>query len=137
MRTSLFQGLTYTQTLDLDERTLTGHRGADRPIPTTFAVAFVEWACGEAVMPYLDAGERSIGTRIAFEHEAIAPVGQILAHVELVEIEGKRLRFKIVAQDATQVIGRGLHERLVVEESEMPRRQPRSAAADHFSAACM
>jgi fluoroacetyl-CoA thioesterase len=137
MQASIFPGLTYTHMLDVRDPALMRRAGADRPIPTTLAVAFVEWACAEAVQPYLEAGECSIGTRIAFEHEDTAPVGPISAHVELIEIKGRKLRFKVVAEDANHVVGRGLHERVVVKAPPARRRERKGAAADHFSAAFM
>jgi fluoroacetyl-CoA thioesterase len=138
MQASIFPGLTFTQTLDVEDRPRAGHPGATATVPTSMAVAFVEWACGEALQPYLDDGERSVGTRIAFEHEAIAPVGPISAHVELIGIEGRRLRFKVIAEDSERIIGRGLHERMVVDADVSLRRRKRtSGAADHYSAACM
>lgn len=137
MRASIFPGMTYTHMLDVGDPALMSRPGAERAIPTAMAVAFVEWACAEAIHPYLDAGERSVGTRIAFEHEDMAPVGPISAHVELIEIEGRKLRFKVVAEDANRIIGRGLHERVVVDAAPARSRQRKGAAADHFSAACM
>lgn len=135
MRASIFPGLSYTHTLDVRDPALMSGAGAKRPIPTALVVAFVEWACAEAVQPYLDAGECSIGTRIAFEHEDMAPVGPISAYVELIEVKGRKLRFRVVAEDANRVIGRGLHERVVVDAARS--RQRKGAATEHFSASCM
>jgi fluoroacetyl-CoA thioesterase len=129
--------MTYTHTLDVGEPAFASRPGAERAIPTAMAVAIVEWACAEAIQPYLDAGERSIGARIAFEHEDMAPVGPISAHVELIEIKGRKLRFKVIAEDANRIIGRGVHERVVVNAAPARSRQRKGAAADHFSAAHM
>jgi fluoroacetyl-CoA thioesterase len=134
MQSTIFTGMRYMQTVDLHDSAMT----PSYPIPTATAVAFVEWICGEAVLPYLDAGERSVGTRIAFENDAAAPIGPIEAHVELIEIEGRKLRFKIIAHDAEKVIGRGFNERLIVDgQTEARRHRRQSAAADHYSAACI
>lgn len=122
MQTSIFPGLTYTHSLDIDDsrrraRTSPSRSSATPPVVATgLAVAFVEWACDEALRPYLDAGERSVGTRIAFEQSA-APVGsRVTAEVELIEIKGRKLRFKVTAQDELKEIGRGVHERVVVRD---------------------
>jgi fluoroacetyl-CoA thioesterase len=127
--------MTYTHVLDVSAPAFASRPGAERAIPTAMAVAFVEWACAEAIQPYLDAGERSIGARIAFEHEDMAPVGPISAHVELMEVKGRKLRFKVIAQDANRIIGRGVHERMVVNAAQARGSRSKGVAADHFSAA--
>jgi fluoroacetyl-CoA thioesterase len=38
--------------------------------------ALVEWTCVAAVAPYLDAGERKVGTRIEMNHLAATPIGR-------------------------------------------------------------
>jgi predicted thioesterase len=138
MRPSIFQGMTYTQTFDPELGDRNGHFDPAAPMPAAMAVAFVEWACAEAVRPYLDAGERSIGTRIALDHQSTSLEGPIEANVELIQIEGRKLRFKVIALDAHKVIGRGLHERVIIDELAGIRRGRgnRSAAAAHYSAAC-
>jgi fluoroacetyl-CoA thioesterase len=119
MQSSIFPGMTSMHTLEVDDSAVANPLRAGAVVPTTLAVAFVEWACGEAVRPYLDAGERSVGTRIVLEHDAARLVGpRITAQVELIEICGRTLRFKVVAQDALKVIGRGVLERLVIDDSE-------------------
>jgi fluoroacetyl-CoA thioesterase len=48
-------------------------------------------------------------------HCAATPVGiHVTATVELVDRQGKRLRFKVVCRDPTGVISEGFHERVVV-----------------------
>jgi fluoroacetyl-CoA thioesterase len=42
----------------------------------------------------------------------------VTVEVELVEVEGKRLRFKVEARDDKDVIGRGHHERFVIDEAK-------------------
>jgi fluoroacetyl-CoA thioesterase len=122
MQISIFPGLTYTHSLEIDparQRTPRSsfHSNETPPgVATGLAVAFVEWACDEAVRPYLDAGERSVGTRIAYE-QCAAPVGsRVTAEVELIEVKGRKLRFKVTAQDELKEIGRGVHERVVVRD---------------------
>ena len=37
---------------------------------TAFLVGFMEWACMEALRPYLEEGERTLGTMINITHQA-------------------------------------------------------------------
>ena len=66
-------------------------------MPPVFAtaqmIAFVEWVCVHALAPYLTPDQRSVGTRVEMTHLAATPIGMhVTAEVELVEIDGRRLR---------------------------------------------
>ena len=48
-------------------------------------------------------------------HLAPTPVGMsVRATAKLVQVEGRRLLFKVSAEDASGVVGRGTHERVVI-----------------------
>lgn len=90
-----------------------------RDMPEVFAtgylVGFMEWACMEALAPYLEDGERTVGTMINVTHEAATPVGmEVSATVRLIEIDGKKTVWEIVARDEVDVIGRGTHARYTI-----------------------
>jgi fluoroacetyl-CoA thioesterase len=82
---------------------------------TAFMVGFMEWACMEALRPYLDEGERTLGTMINVTHQAATPPGmEISARVTCLEVDGKRSVWEIEARDEVEVIGKGTHERYAV-----------------------
>jgi len=90
---------------------------------TAFLVGFIEWACVEAIRPHLDPGEHSVGTHIEVSHLAATPVGMaVTACVELVAVEGRRLRFQVSCHDSLDVIGQGFHERVVIEPAKFMAR---------------
>ncbi len=81
---------------------------------TAFMVGFMEWACMEALRPYLDEGERTLGTMINVTHQAATPPGmEVTAHVRCIEVDGKRTVWEIEARDEVDLIGKGTHERFV------------------------
>ncbi|SPE35731.1 Fluoroacetyl-CoA thioesterase [Burkholderiales bacterium] len=83
---------------------------------TALMVGFIEWACLEALRPYLDPGEHTVGTHIDVSHVAATPVGMMAtAEVELIEIHGRKLRFKVSCRDELDLIGEGFHERFVID----------------------
>jgi fluoroacetyl-CoA thioesterase len=43
---------------------------------------------------------------------------KVTAEVELVEVNGRRLRFKVNCKDEAEVIGEGWHERLIIDEQK-------------------
>mgnify|MGYP001814243867 CR=1 FL=1 len=83
---------------------------------TGFLVGFLEWACIKAINPHLDwPEEQSLGIHVNVSHEAATPPGlEVTARVELIEIEGKKLKFKVEAHDGMDLISRGTHERFVI-----------------------
>ena len=93
-----------------------------RAMPAVFATGFLvgllEWACMLAVQPCLDEGQISLGTHIDVSHCAATPPGrEVSARVELVSVQGRRLRFKVSAHDGRDLIGEGWHERTVVDKA--------------------
>ena len=91
---------------------------------TGFMVGFLEWACIMSLKPYLDwPAEQSVGTHINVSHEAATPPGMaVTAHVELTEIEGRRLVFKVEADDGVDTICRGTHERFIIDRAKFDAR---------------
>ena len=83
---------------------------------TGYLVGFLEWACILAIKPHLDWPiEQSVGTHINVSHEAATPVGhEVIADVELVKMDGKKLTFNVEARDRVDVISKGTHERYVI-----------------------
>jgi len=83
---------------------------------TGFMVGFLEWACMEALAPHLDPGERTVGTMIEVTHEAATPPGmRVTAHVRCIAVEGRKTRWEVEARDEVEVIGRGRHERFIID----------------------
>lgn len=123
-RPELRLGLRHTETLIVDERltvpavaeAFTGFADMPPVLATAFLVGFVEWTCIEALRPCLTPGQRSLGTHVDLSHSAATPVGmRVTAEVELVAVEGRRLRFKVVCRDEAEPICEGHHERFIVE----------------------
>ena len=87
---------------------------------TGYLVGFLEWACILAIKPHLDwPSEQSVGTHINVSHQAATPVGlEVIANVELVKIEGKKLTFNVEARDAVDIISKGVHERFIINKEK-------------------
>jgi fluoroacetyl-CoA thioesterase len=123
MSPELKPGLRHVQTLGVDHSlTVPAVSKAfafeDMPpvFATAFMVGFIEWACIEALRPYLDADERTVGTHVDVSHTAATPVGMtVTAEIELIAIEGRKFRFKVACRDDAGPIGEGFHERAVID----------------------
>ncbi len=78
---------------------------------TAFMVGLMEWACMEALKPYMNDGEISLGTNICVTHSAATPPGMVVeVEVTLLEVDGSRTKWAIVARDEQGLIGEGTHE---------------------------
>lgn len=97
---------------------------------TAFMVAFVEATCIAALKPFLSAGQHTVGTRVDLSHSAATPVGMsVQADIELVEVAGPRLRFKVTCRDDAEVIGEGYHERFIIDHERFVKRVAAKAAS--------
>ena len=87
---------------------------------TGFLVGFLEWSCIKAINPHLDwPNEQTVGTHINVSHEAATPPGlEVTASVELIEVQGRRLVFKVEAHDGIDLISKGIHERFVIDKEK-------------------
>ncbi len=85
---------------------------------TPALVGLMESAAVVALYGSLPPGHSTVGVRIDVRHLAATPVGMaVRAKAELIEVEGRRLVFKIQAWDEVELIGEASHDRFVVEET--------------------
>lgn len=86
---------------------------------TPMMIALMEKTCSTAVEPYLEEGESTVGTLVNVTHSAATPVGMnVYCDCELIEIDRRRLVFKVTAYDERGVIGEGVHERFVINKEK-------------------
>ncbi len=97
--------------------------GAIKVLATPVMVSLMEQAALKAVEGLLPPGCQTVGTRLDITHVAATPVGhQVTAHAELERIEGRRLVFRVWADDEVERIGEGTHERIIVDVARFDRR---------------
>jgi len=86
---------------------------------TPMMIALIEQTCNESVVPYLEAGQGTVGTHIDVSHCAATPVGmRVWCDSELVEVDRRRLVFSVKAYDECGLIGEGQHERFVIDSAK-------------------
>lgn len=82
---------------------------------TPFMAALMEQAAVNALAPYLDPGDSSVGTRLDVSHDAATPVGMsVRAEAQVTAVDRRRVVFAVRAFDEAGQIGGGTHERFVV-----------------------
>lgn len=86
--------------------------GGVKVLGTPVMIGLMENAAWRLVQPHMNEGETTVGILVNVRHLAATPMGDtVTATAELVEIDGRRLVFHVVARDSRQVIGEGTHER--------------------------
>jgi predicted thioesterase len=86
---------------------------------TPAMLALIEKAACEAMNGILDEAETTVGTLLNVKHIAATPVGmKVSATAELIERDGRRLVFKVEANDECGRIGEGIHERFIVNSEK-------------------
>ena len=83
---------------------------------TPCMIALMEKATVNAVAPFLENDETTVGTQINVSHCKASAVGAVItARAELIEVQGRKLVFDVSAvDDKGDVIGEGRIERFVV-----------------------
>jgi predicted thioesterase len=97
---------------------------------TPAMIALMENAARACVEPMLPTGSITVGTRVDVRHLAATPAGaRVRARAELVEIDGRRLVFRVTATDPSEIIGEGTHERAIVDPARLLARAAAKARA--------
>jgi fluoroacetyl-CoA thioesterase len=99
----------------------------DAALPRVFAtpmmVTAMENAALNAVRAYLDPGESAVGTQVNIQHLAPTPAGhQVTAEAVVTKVDGRRIEFDVTARDEIEEIGKGTHERMIVDMARLDKR---------------
>jgi predicted thioesterase len=83
----------------------------------------LESTAHSAILPYLAEGQSSVGSLVNIRHLAATPVGmRVRFRAELVEVDGRRLRFKVEAWDEIDKIADGEQERFLIDLARFKER---------------
>ena len=90
---------------------------------TPHMIGLMEVAAADAMKPYCDPGEISVGTAINIEHRApTIPGQQVTAEAELESANGRFYVFRVRAHNGVEEIGRGTVTRAFVNPAEIAKR---------------
>ena len=98
-------------------------------LATPVMINLIEAAALAACEHLLPAGHQSLGTVLNVRHIAATPVGmKVHASAEVTKVEGRTIFFRVEAHDERDLIGDGLHERVVVNVAKFDQRVQRKLA---------
>ena len=132
MKDSLKAGLSLTRRITVDEERAVGFLGPGLEVYATPAmVRDIETVSHDLIVEHLDAGEESVGTHISVDHLGATPLGMpVDITVTVVEVDRRRLRLDAEIKDALEQVGRGRHDRFVVDiEKQKARLEAKLAKA--------
>jgi predicted thioesterase len=102
--------------------------GMPAVLSTPWLIWFLEHAARSAVLPFLEAGESTVGTYIEVRHSAPTPVGQaVTCRARVVQAERAMISFQLEAHDGHELIARGFHKLQVIRVARFAQRVSRKA----------
>ncbi len=98
---------------------------------TGFMVGLFEFACIQAINPHIDwPREQTVGVHVDVSHTAATPPGfTVTVKGRLEKVEGRRLTFRLQADDGVDTISEGVHQRFVIDAEKFNRQLTAKAAA--------
>lgn len=99
----------------VDDSLVVRHMGGDGVLSTPAMIGLMERAGIQAVQSLLPAGHTTVGFEVNVKHFAATPKGKhVTVRAELLDVDGRKLRFKVEARDEDKKVGDGTHRRAVV-----------------------
>ena len=93
--------------------------GELRVYATPAMVALMEEAAYKSIQSELEDGKGTVGTVMNIKHIDSTPIGmEVTAKSELIEVDRRRLVFKVEAFDERGKIGEGIHERFIIDNEK-------------------
>lgn len=121
MKLNLSIGLKYKEekTVKMEDTAKIFGSGAAEVFATPMMIGLMEAASMNCVKDYLPEGHSTVGTLVNVKHISATRVGKkVWAEAELIEIDRRRLVFKVTAYDEDKQIGEGTHERFIIDEEK-------------------
>ncbi len=114
-------GLTHTSVTEVSEKNwaLTMGSGDMEVLATPAMVALMENAAMRCVADELPEGSSTVGSMIQTSHLKPSATGATIeAKATLIEVDGRKLTFKVEAHDGETLIGEGTHVRFIVDREK-------------------
>ncbi len=86
---------------------------------TPMMVALMEKASCVAIEKCLNEGDSTVGTMVNVEHVSATPVGMgVTVESTVTAVDGRKISFEVVAFDEVGIIGKGTHDRFMVNSEK-------------------
>lgn len=119
-------GLVNESTMVVEENDSARYSGGESLPPVLATPRMISWmerTAHQAILPYLSEGQTSVGMTVNIRHLGATPVGmEVRFRAELIEVDRRRLKFKVEAWDSVEKIGEGEHERFIIDRDRFNER---------------
>jgi predicted thioesterase len=86
-----------------------------RVLSTPHLIGYMERTSRDTVLPSLETGYDTVGTKVAISHLAAAPIGSVITFTsEITAVQDRRVKFNVTARTEEELIGEGMHERAII-----------------------
>jgi len=100
--------------------------GMPAVLSTPNLIGLLERTAREALSPFLQTNERTVGMEIEIRHLAPTPLGaSVTCTARVIATEDATVTFHVEARDEHELIIRGLHKRAVIQVDSFARRVAR------------
>lgn len=94
-----------------------------RVLGTPFLIMLIEMTARNSIKPLAGEGFDSVGSDVSIRHLAATPLGmRIRIRTEVIEVNGRRVRFHVEAHDEREKIAEGTHERFIINVTRFGER---------------
>ena len=99
----------------------TAHVGGRQRVMTTPAMIMqMEETAQEVTRPFLPVDHTTVGYEICVRHRRPTPIGEtFVSRAELLEVDGRKLLFRVEAHNSRELIGEGTVRRTIVRQGSL------------------
>ena len=118
-------GLREEQEFVVEEEYTAGHVGSGslRVLATPSLIGFMERVARDLMERNLPEGYSSVGVWVDVRHLAATPVeAKVRVSCEVIEIDGRKVDFRVDAWDEIEKIGEGRHQRVAIDVNRFLQR---------------
>ena len=92
-------------------------------LATPMMIALMETTSRLSVKPYLEEGQETVGTHVNVSHDSAVPVGnKVWCESEVIDIDRRKITFKVVVYSDEGIVGQGTHERFIIDEKKFGKK---------------
>ena len=116
----LVPGLRGERTAVVAQSMATTHAGGGGVLMAAWMILEMELAAQDATQRFLPEGHTTVGYEICVRHRRPTPVGDtFVSRAELLEVDGRKLYFRVEAHNPRELIGEGTLRRTIVRQGTL------------------